>query len=112
MATSRWDGNVHFWDYTAESPELYPGMDAFRVGEAYIYNKKGTVALGMVVVVTGHDILGGVTLDQAIRRARAFLKDMTRPGLSGTPQEEVETLEESRTYLFTLEGRKIAQIFP
>ncbi len=86
MATSRWEGNVHFWDYVPERPELYPEMDAYRTGDAFIYNDKG-FANGIVTILTGHEELNGVTLAQAIQGAKAFLTDMTRPG-AGSPQEE------------------------
>ncbi len=51
MPTSRWEGNVRFWDYAPEAPELYPGMDAYRTGDAYIYNDNG-FSNGIVTVLT------------------------------------------------------------
>ena len=111
MAVSRWEDNVHFWDYSPESPELYPGMDAYRTGDAYIYNENHC-AYGIVTVVTGLEIdLKGVVLQDAIKHAQIFLKDMTRPG-SGTLQDEAKALKAHQTLLFTWNGSKIRQIFP
>jgi hypothetical protein len=114
MGTSRWESNVHFWDYSAESPEPYPGMDAYRTGEAYIYNKEG-FALGIVTIMSGKDEMQGVKLADAIKQARKFLLELTRPGLPslpGTPSEEAERSKQDQTFLFTWNGQKIRRLLP
>jgi hypothetical protein len=35
---SRWDANVHYYDYTAETLRREPHRDAFVVAEAFIYD--------------------------------------------------------------------------
>src|SRR3989442_11208718 len=106
MATSRWVGNAHFWDYSADRPEQYPGMDAYHTGDVYIYNDKG-VANGIVTIMTGDEELKGVKLADAIEQARKFLADMARPGLPGSPVQEAKTLKQSQTFLFTWNGQKM-----
>ena len=109
MATQRWDGPVHYYEYTLDNAQRYFGMDAFTVAEAYMYNPEGTAALGMVFIVSAQDLHSGVTLEQAIKTARGHLQAFTRD-LPGTPFEEAKTLKQNKTFLFTWRAQRIGQV--
>lgn len=110
MATERWDDPIHYHEYAPDNVPRYHGRDAFTVAEAYIYNREGTAALGLVFIVSAQDLRGGVTLEQAIRAAREHLQKLTQRDLSGTPFEEAMTLKQNKTFLFTWHGQKLGQV--
>jgi hypothetical protein len=64
----RWDGNIHYYDYTEESIKRYQDMDALKVAEAFIYSEDWRHSLRVVVLVTAPALkTGSVTLEDAIR---------------------------------------------
>src|SRR2546425_2492879 len=105
----RWDGPVHFYEYTPDYAPRYDQMDAFTVAEAYIYNPAGTASLRIVFVVTGQDLKAAVTLDKAITTAREHLQKFTQ-NLPGTPYEEAKTLKANKTFLFTWRAQLLQEI--
>ncbi len=110
MRTERWTGDVHYFEYSAESPEPYPGMDAVKVAEAYIWAKDQHVALGVVMIVTGHDLLGGVTLAKAIADARKKLDGLVSSEYARNYQDEAKALKENKTFLHTWQGALVKRV--
>jgi len=113
MATHRWQNGVHYYEYSPDSPERYEGMDAFKVSEAYIYAQPdSSVAFGIVMVISGRDLLGGITMEQAINTARDLLHNMVKPDLAGNHYDDAKKLTESKTLLYTWNGQFIRQALP
>jgi hypothetical protein len=110
MATDRWDGTTHYWEYSADAPERYHGMDAYKVAEAYVHSPDREVAIGVVLVVSAQDLHGGVTMQEAITRAREHVYDMVRRGSAYYKLARVAT--HSATYLHAWNGQFIRQIDP
>ena len=110
MRTERWDGDVHYFEYSAEFPEPYPGMDAVKVAEAYIWAKDQRIALGVVMIVTGYDLLHGVTLAQAIHEARKKLDGLVSPKYAGNYQDQAKELRENKTFLHTWQGALVKRV--
>jgi len=110
MRTERWTGNVHYFEYVALSPEPYPDMDAVKVAEAYIWANDQPFALGVVMVMTGSDLLHGVTVAKAIVDARKKLDALVSPEYAGNYQDEAKVLKENRTYLHTWDGAFVKRV--
>ena len=110
MRTERWAGNVHYFEYLPLSPEPYPDMDAVKVAEAYIWAKDQHFALGVVMVMTGSDLLHGVTLAKAMADAPKELDALVSPEYAGNYQDEAKALKENKTYLHTWEGALIKRV--
>jgi len=111
MRTERWSGNVHYFEYSTEFPEPYAGgMDAVKAAEAYIWAKDQHFALGVVMVVTGSNLLHGVTLAKAIAAARKKLDALVSPEYAGNYQDEAKALKENKTFLHTWEGALVKRV--
>jgi hypothetical protein len=107
MATSRWDGPVHYYDYDEATVTRRPGRDAYTVAEAFIYNADETASLALVFLVSGQDLRARrVTMARAIAEARGHLERLTRPG--GIRFEEAKTLTQDKTLTFSWDGRMLA----
>jgi hypothetical protein len=85
-------------------------MDAIKVAEAYIWAKGQHFALGVVMVMTGSDLLHGVTLAKAMADARKKLDALVSPDHAGNYQDEAKALKENKTYLHTWEGALIKRV--
>lgn len=111
MASDRWEGKVHYYEYSAHAPERYPAIDAFKAAEGYVYNDGG-FAIGAVLVIFGHDLLAGVKLADAISKAREVLRGFLGPDIAGNYADDVRNATSSKTYLYNWNGQFIRQIFP
>jgi hypothetical protein len=85
-------------------------MDAVKVAEAYIWAKDQPFALGVVMVMTGSDLLHGVTVAKAIVDARKKLDALVSPEYAGNYQDEAKVLKENRTYLHTWDGAFVKRV--
>ena len=98
----RWEGNVHYYDYTAGSIGRFPNRDAFTVAEAWVYSEDEQYSLWIVVLVDGKDLkTNAVTLEQAISKGSVL-----RDRLVQQHREEARSLKENRTLLYTWNERK------
>lgn len=110
MVPDRWDGDVHHYDYST-SIERYPGMDAFKVAEAYLYAQPNpAIAYGIVVVVSAQALHANVRLELAIERGRALIHD--RLAKDGEVHEHARTMRGSETHLYSWDGRYLGRVFP
>ena len=108
-ATSRWEGQIHYYDYEPDTIARRSGMDAFTVAEAFIYNPDNTASLALVFVVSGPDLhVRGVTMERAVAEARRNLEQLTRPG-PGTFVEDAKTLKQHKVLLFSWNGQPLGQ---
>jgi len=46
MMQDRWEGNVHYYDYTPDSIRRWSNRDAFIVAEAFVYSEDEQYYLG------------------------------------------------------------------
>jgi len=101
---SRWedDDQVHYYEY--DTLEQYPGMDAFKVAEAYIYGPKGA-ALGIILTVSAQELRAEVSSDQAIREGRKALEAIVK-----ARRAEVAKLTVNRSDLYTYDGRLVRRL--
>ena len=53
---SRWDGDVHYYDYTPETLRREPGRDAFVVAEAFIYDTNKTERVAITVLASAQEL--------------------------------------------------------
>jgi hypothetical protein len=102
--SDRWDGNTHYYEY--DGLERFPGMDAFKAAEAYVWNEQ-QAALGLVLIVTAQDLHAGVTREEAISRARAVLEQLVHQR-----RDQAAVIQEPQTLLYTWRGEFLRQIFP
>jgi len=99
----RWDGDeIHYVEYN--TIERYPGMDAFKVAEAYIYGPKGA-ALGIILAVSAQDLRAGTTAEQAIAEGRKVLAALVKER-----QREAAKLTANRTDLYTWNGLLVRRV--
>ncbi len=111
MVTDHWEGdNVHIYEY--DSLERYPGMDAFKVAEGYVYSPEGRACIGAVMVVSAQDLRAGVTAQQAIGEARRRLRQLIGPDLAGNYYDAAKTATQSRTFLHSWSGQLVRQVYP
>jgi|SRR5918996_2352381 hypothetical protein len=101
MATDRWDGNVHYYDYEPDDLGREPNRDAFAVASAFIYSDDESAALGILVLVSGQE-LRSMLKAEAVARGRK-----TRDELVKGARPAARTLRQSRTDLFSLNGHPI-----
>ena len=111
MAKDRWDGkDLHIYEYSAETPERYCGMDAYTVAEAYVYNQDG-FSIGYVYVVSAQDLNSGVTMKKAIEVARHELRKTLHKDWADGPYETVKRRsKKDQTFLMSWHGPLIRQI--
>lgn len=103
MPQDRWEGNVHYYDYTPDSIRRLSDIDAFAVAEAWVYSEDEQCCLGIVVLVEGKDLkTKAVTLEQAISEGSAL-----RNRLVQQHREEARSLKENQNFLYSWSGRKI-----
>jgi hypothetical protein len=99
----RWEGEeVHYIEY--ETMERYPGMDAYKVAEAYIYGPKGA-ALGIILTVSAQELRAGVTSEQAIREGRKALAALVKQR-----QGEAADLTTNTSDLYTYSGVRVRRV--
>ena len=71
MATrqaSRWDHNVHYYDYTSDTVRREPRCDEYVVAEAFIYDTHRTEVTAAIIVVASGPEIDRMPRDEAIRR--------------------------------------------
>ena len=101
--TDRWEGDdIHHIEH--DTLERYPGMDAFKVAEAYIYGPKGA-ALGLILTVSAQDLRAGTTAEQAIKEGRRALATLVKER-----QREAAKLTANRTDLCTWNGLLVRRV--
>ena len=99
----RWDGNVHYFDYTPDSLERWSNRDAMTVAKAFIYSNDGQNNIGIIILVSGRDLMiSQVSPDQAIQKG-AKLRDE----LIGQHKQDAQNLKENRILLYSWDGQKI-----
>ena len=96
--------NVTLYDYEAGEVKRYPVMDAFVVAEAWVYNKDKSKSIGYIFLVSGPDVHSGVTMADAIKRARE-----ERERLIEKAQERVVDIDSSKAYLVRYSGEIIRE---
>ena len=103
MMQGRWEGNVHYYDYSRDSIKRFPNRDAFTVAEAWVYSEDEQCSLGIVVLVDAKDLkTKAATLEQAIS-AGSDVRDR----LVQQHREEARSLKENQTFLYSWDGRNI-----
>ncbi len=99
----RWEGNVHYYDYTADSIRRCSNRDAFTVAEAWVYSEDEQCCLGIVVLVDSKDLkTKAATLEKAISEGSAL-----RNRLVKEHREEALCLKENQKVLYSWNGRQI-----
>lgn len=99
----RWEGDVHYYDFTTGSVKRWPNRDAFTVAEAWIYSEDQSHQLGIVVLVSGMDLATKATTLEAAIRDGGRLRDE----LVSRHREEARLLKEDRTRLYSWRGEAI-----
>ena len=100
---SRWEGYVHYYDFTVDSVQRVDNRDAFRVGLAFLYDDSGAPgreAVGIELWVSAQDLRGRVTLQTAIETAERIL-----PGLVYHHAPEARGNTVARAYVYTWNGQ-------
>lgn len=99
----RWDGNVHYYDYTPESLERWPSRDACTVAKAFIYSNDSQHNLGIIILVSGRDLITSrVTIEQAIQKGAKL-----RNELVDQHKQDAANLSVNRILLYSWEGQNI-----
>ncbi len=108
QSLGRWDGGVHYYDYTPETFRKVDYKDAYVVAEAFIYDKNDTERVAITVLASGQELkIEGVSRDDAIRRGeavraqavathRAQLPKHHRAVVYGLKGQVIETKENER----------------
>jgi hypothetical protein len=100
---SRWEGYVHYYDFTADSVQRVANRDAFRVGLVFVYDDSGASEkepIGIELWVSAQDLRGGVTFQTAIEAASRIL-----PGLVNHHAPEARGNTVVRSYVYAWNGR-------
>jgi len=104
MATrgaSRWDGDVHYYDYTPDTLRREPNRDAYVVAEAFVYDTRKTEKVAITVLVSGQELeIDRVPRDEAIRRGEAVREQAVAKHRAQLPAQH-------RTLVYDLTGREI-----
>jgi len=99
----RWEGKVHFYDHTPDSIKRWPNRDAFTVAEAWMYSEDEPCCLGIVVLLSGKDLMTkAVTVDQAIKDGSTL-----RNRLVQEHRDEARSLKVNRTLLYSWNGHQV-----
>ncbi len=100
--TSRWDGNVHYYDYTPDTIRREPNrVDDFVVAEAFIYDSNKVEKVAITILVSGQELeMDGVSPDEAVRRGEAVREQAVAKHRTRLPTKH-------RTLVYNLTGREI-----
>lgn len=99
----RWEGNVHYYDYSPDSIERWPNRDAFTVAQAWIYSEDEESCLGIVVLVSGKDLMTkAVTLERAISEGSTVRNQVVQQR-----REEARSLKVNQTFLYSWNGHTV-----
>ncbi len=96
------DRNVHYYDYSPDELKGFHDRDAKIIAEAWIDSEDQRCQLGIRVVVTGADLLQGVTREQAVQKGITV-----RDQLVERHREEAKLLKENRVLLYHWHGGKV-----
>lgn len=99
----RWEGNIHYKDFTPDSVKRWPDRDASTIAEAWIYSDDRHHNLGIVVLVDEFDVARGVvTLERAIKEG-ATLRDR----LVQQYRDEARSLKANRVLRHSWNGQRV-----
>ncbi len=97
---SRWDENVHYYDYTSATLRREPNRDAFVVAEAFIYDpNKIAVKTAITVLASGPEI-DQMPRGEAIRRGETVRAEAVTKYRTQVPTQHPAML------LYDLAGRE------
>ncbi len=86
-SASRWDENVHYYDYTSDTLRREPRCDAYVVAEAFIYNPNKTEVKTAITVLASALEIDRMPRDEAIRRGEEVRADAVAKYRAQLPME-------------------------
>ena len=111
MVPERWEDEIHYYDYSRTSIERYPGMDAFKVAEAYLYGQPNpAIAYGVIVVVSAQALHANTRLEFALEQGRSVVDARLRK--DDDVRQRARTMRGSETHLYSFDGRYLGRVFP